>query len=141
MNRTHGLSKTLDGKPSAVLEDFSDMSKLEASLLLHIRANELPEPEREYRFHTKRRWRFDLAYPVKRLAIEIEGGIYMQTSTGRSKGHANPKRFEQDCEKYNEAICAGWRVLRVTADQIHDGSAIDWLRRLMFEQGAEVAPF
>lgn len=131
----------MDGKPSAVLEDFSDMSKLEASLLLHIRANELPEPEREYRFHTKRRWRFDLAYPVKRLAIEIEGGIYMQTSTGRSKGHANPKRFEQDCEKYNEAICAGWRVIRVTADQIRDGSAIDWLRRLMFEQGAEVAPF
>lgn len=34
-----------------------------------------------------------------------------------------------------------WRVLSVTADQIRDGSAVDWLRRLMFEQGAEVAPF
>ncbi len=34
-----------------------------------------------------------------------------------------------------------WRVIRVTADQIHDGSAVDWLRRLMVEQGAEVAPF
>lgn len=117
------------------------MSKLEASLLLHIRANELPEPEREYRFHTKRRWRFDLAYPVKRLAIEIEGGIYMQTSTGRSKGHANPKRFEQDCEKYNEASLLGWRIIRVTGDHIENGAAIDWIRRALREQGAEVAPF
>lgn len=125
----------MDGKPSAVLEDFSDMSKLEASLLLHIRANELPEPEREYRFHTKRRWRFDLAYPVKMLAVEIEGGVW---SGGR---HTTGAGFSADCEKYNEASLLGWRIIRVTGDHIENGAAIDWIRRALREQGAERPPF
>jgi hypothetical protein len=38
-------------------------------------------------------------------------------------------------------MLAGWRVIRVTAAQIDDGSAVDWLRRAMEIQGAETAPF
>jgi hypothetical protein len=77
-------------------------------------AANLPEPEREYLFHEQRKWRFDYAWVAEGIALEFEGGIWMKTKTGRSKGHAHPKRFLKDCEKYNEAALYGWRVLRVT---------------------------
>jgi hypothetical protein len=69
------------------------------------------------------------------VAVEVEGGIYMQTESGYSKGHAHPKRFEDDCEKYNEAECLGWHVLRVTRKHINSGQALEWLERLMRHEG------
>ena len=110
-------------------------SDLEATMALHIRANELPEPEREYRFAPPRRWRFDFAWPGMMLALEVEGGVW---STG---GHTSGKGFTDDCEKMNEALCRGWRVIRVTGAQVKSGAAADWLRRAMAPQGAERAPF
>ena len=110
-------------------------SDLEATMLLHIRVNELPAPETEYKFHPKRKWRFDLAWPGHMLAVEVEGGVW------RGGRHTTGKGFTADCEKLNEAIILGWRVLRVTGDQIDDGSAIDWLRRALGRQGALAAPW
>lgn len=37
---------------------------------------------KEYRFHSSRMWRFDYAIPSLRIAIEIDGGIWIQ---GRHK--------------------------------------------------------
>lgn len=110
-------------------------SELEATLGLYIRANELPEPEREYRFHPKRRWRLDFAWPAAMLAVEVDGGVWAQGRHTRGAGYI------ADCEKLNEATLLGWSVLRVTGQHIDDGSAIDWIRRALVEQGAEVAPF
>jgi very-short-patch-repair endonuclease len=110
-------------------------SDLEAIMALHIRANNLPEPEREYRFAPPRRWRFDFAWPAAMLALEVEGGVW---STG---GHTSGKGFTDDCEKMNEALVRGWRVLRVTGQQVKSGAALDWLRQAMGPQGAERAPF
>ena len=102
-------------------------------LLEQIRLAGLPELIAEYVFHANRNWRFDFCWRGDGLlvACEIEGGIWMQTDTGRSKGHAHPERFEQDCEKYNEAALYGWTLIRVTPDMIRDGRAIDWLDRAL----------
>ena len=62
---------------------------------------------REHRFHPERRWRFDMAFPAVKLAIEIEGRGRHQTVAGYAK----------DCEKYNAALILGWRVLRFPATQ------------------------
>ena len=102
-----------------------------AALRLQIAAAELPQAEEEYRFHNTRLWRFDFAWPKHMVALEIEGGIWMRTTDGRSKGHAHPKRFIDDCHKYNEAALLGWALIRVTPEMIQDGLAIDWLRRAM----------
>lgn len=67
---------------------------------------------KEHRFHSKRRWRFDIAFPDQKLAIEIEGGAF---SMGR---HVRGKGYEADCEKYNTAVCMGWKVLRYTTGMI-----------------------
>lgn len=93
----------------------------------------LPKPMSECRFHVERKWRFDFCWRPQLVACEIEGGIWMQTETGRSKGHAHPTRFENDCEKYNEAALYGWLLIRVTPAMVRDGRALDWLERALLE--------
>ena len=110
-------------------------SDLEAEMALFIRVNNLPEPEREYRFHPKRRWQFDFAWPGAMLALEVEGGVHM-----RRARHTSGVGFTGDCEKYNEALVEGWRVLRVTGEQVSSGAALDWVRRALGVQGGEAAP-
>lgn len=101
------------------------MSNLEELFAMHVRALRLPEPMREYRFHSKRRWRLDFAWPTQMLGVEIEGGVW---SGGR---HTTGVGFTLDCEKYAEAMCAGWRILRVTGSQVENGQAIDWVTKLL----------
>jgi very-short-patch-repair endonuclease len=94
--------------------------KWEDRLNLHIRTWGLPPPEREYRFHPTRRWRFDRAWPEFKLAVEIEGVI----GAGRGGRHQRPVGMARDAEKYNAAQLAGWTVLRFTPAQIKAGYAI-----------------
>lgn len=70
------------------------------------------ECKAEYRFHPKRRWRFDYAIPEHKIAIEVEGGVWTNGRHTRGKGYIN------DMEKYNEAVIGGWRLIRVTPDQL-----------------------
>ncbi len=68
----------------------------------------------EFRFHPVRMWRFDLAVPAARVAIEYQG----HGSTGKSGhigGHASIQGMSNDCEKLNAAQALGWRVLKFTA--------------------------
>ena len=102
-------------------------------LLDQIRLATLPEPQLEYQFHANRQWRFDFSWKRYLVACEVEGGIWMKTKTGYSKGHAHPERFEKDCEKYNEASLYGWTVIRVTPKMIRDGRALDWLERALLD--------
>lgn len=101
------------------------MSNLEELFAMHIRAERLPEPAREYKFHPTRRWRLDFAWPSKMVGVEIEGGVW---TGGR---HSTGTGFTADCEKYAEALCRGWRILRVTGDQVQSGQAIDWLKQIL----------
>jgi len=102
---------------------MSVKSDLEGLFLFQIRAVGLPEPETQYRFASPRRWRFDIAYPDRRLAAEIEGGTW---TGGR---HVRGSGFEKDCEKYNEAVLQGWRVFRFTGGMVDSGEAIKMWER------------
>jgi hypothetical protein len=77
----------------------------------------------EFRFHKRRRWRFDYAWPRYRVALEVEGGVW---SGGR---HVRGKGFLGDMEKYNAAVIGGWRILRVTPQQLADGTADRLVRK------------
>lgn len=87
------------------------------TLIIQMQLAGLPEPQREFLFHKKRKWRFDLAWPDFLIAVEVEGGIW---TGGR---HVRGEGFEADCEKYNEAQLAGWMVLRFTPGMIKRGHA------------------
>lgn len=85
----------------------------------------LPTPTTEYAFAKPRRWRFDLAWPTIKLAVEVEGGQWISGRHNRGAG------FEADCEKYNEATILGWRLLRVTPAMIDDGRALAAIERAL----------
>jgi very-short-patch-repair endonuclease len=67
------------------------------------------ELKTEHQVCADRKWRFDFAIPAYMIAVEYEGGIYLQRS-----GHNTPKHYTKDTEKYNRAQAEGWRVIRVT---------------------------
>jgi len=92
------------------------MSELEESFLSLWKAlaRECTLPDREVRFHPTRRWRFDFAWPIERVAVEIEGGVW---SRG---GHTRGKVFIANCDKYNAAAVMGWKVLRYTTNHLRE---------------------
>ena len=98
-------------------------STLEEQLLLQITAAGIPPPEREFKFHPTRRWKFDFYWPEIGVACEVEGGVWIR---GR---HNRPQGFISDCEKYSEANLMGICVIRVTDKHIKDGVALKLLER------------
>lgn len=84
-----------------------------------------PEPEREYRFHSERKWLFDYAWPSYRCACEIEGGIWTRGRHTRALGYL------RDMEKYNEAQKLGWRIFRFTPQELKKGIAQAFIKEVL----------
>lgn len=68
---------------------------------------------KEHRFHPTRMWKFDFAWPDKKIAVEIDGGIWNRG------GHTRGVHYSSDCEKTNQAQILGWKVLRYTDKNIY----------------------
>lgn len=106
-----------------------DRSKLEADFrwLLKTAGRHLPDPEPQYRFHSERKWRFDFAWPQAYVAVEIEGLL-----CGPGGRHQRMGGFTRDCEKYNAAVVAGWKLLRYTRAMLKDpGQVVGDLEQLL----------
>ncbi len=101
--------------------------ELTAKLDYYIRISVFPNPIKEYQFLPDRKFRFDYAWPAQRIALEIEGGIWVG---GR---HINPQGFSKDIEKYNLAAINNWMLLRVTSDMLKDGKDVCDLLQAAFE--------
>ena len=82
---------------------------------------------KEYKFHPKRRWRFDYAIPAHKIALEVEGGVWTQ---GR---HTRPQGFLGDVDKYNCATLMGWRVFRTTPEQLYRLFTVNLLKTAINE--------
>lgn len=96
-----------------------------AMLILEIRSRKLPIPVREYQGIPGRKFRYDLAWPAKKLALEVQGGVF---SGGR---HTRGIGYTADCEKLNLTVLNGWRMLWVTPAHIRDGKAIRWVEQAL----------
>lgn len=75
-------------------------------------AGRLPIPTREYVFHPIRRWRFDVAWPDLKLAVELHGAVFASGRHTRGIGMIN------DCEKNNSAQLLGWNILVYTGQDL-----------------------
>jgi hypothetical protein len=114
--------------------------KSPAETLLAVQLEQAGIPfEREYRFHSERKWRADFALsdpdhwemfgPMASfitLLIEIDGGSWLPK--GR---HTTGKGFAADCEKMNAAAELGYRVLRYVPAQVESGEALEQIRRIL----------
>jgi very-short-patch-repair endonuclease len=81
------------------------------------------EIEKEFRFHPKRKWRFDYAFPALKIAVEVDGGVW---TGGR---HINPDGYINDMEKLNNAAAMGWLVLRITTDDRFASKTYDLIKQ------------
>lgn len=82
----------------------------------------LAEPIMEYRFHPEREWRFDFAWPERKVALEVDGGIWVKGRHTRGSG------WLKDTEKLNAAATLGWRMLRCTPQQLASADMIQTVK-------------
>jgi len=81
-------------------------SNLEVRFARAMVAAGLPEPAQQHRVRAgTRRCRIDLAYPERKLAIEIDGWEHHRTRSA----------FDDDRARSNDLVVAGWNVLRFTS--------------------------
>lgn len=73
-------------------------------------AVDYPPPEREVAFCPPRRFRFDFAWLPERVAVEVDGGVWL-----RGGGRHNA---DSDRHKLNIAASLGWHVLRFSERMI-----------------------
>lgn len=115
------------GKSSTIL----DVSDLEAQFLVNYQnlgGTHMPIPQ--HQFAEDRNWRFDYAWPPAMVAVEIQGGQYVQRYSkdgefkGVGGGHHTPSGYRDDVQKLNAATVLGWRVFILTSDMVEDSRVI-----------------
>jgi hypothetical protein len=79
----------------------------------------------EYHFHPSRKWRFDVAFPSRKIGVEVQGGLWKY---GR---HNRPGGYEGDMAKHNAAAELGYRIFYFTWQQIGNGDAVRLLARVL----------
>jgi hypothetical protein len=103
-------------------------AKTEAEILIdyHLQDLQLLPFVCEYEFFKGRKWRFDRAVMNgTRLAVEIEGGIWVEGGGGHNRG----RDFQDDLDKYNAAASIGWTVFRFSCEDISFGRDLEPLKR------------
>ncbi len=100
-------------------------SKGEEALAFAMEVSGLEPFEREYRFHPRRRWRFDFAWPAHRFAVEVEG------ITHEGGRHQRVDGFNKDLEKYEAALLDGWKVYRCSRVMIEKGQALNTITQFV----------
>lgn len=101
------------------------MSHLETKLANQLEAAGLPGPIREFQAIPGRRFRFDFAWPEKKLLVEVQGAVWVQG------GHSTGTGITRDAEKLNLATLAGFRCLHVTGPHVTNGQALTWIREAL----------
>lgn len=68
----------------------------------------------QHKFHPSRRWKFDFAWPLVRVAAEIHGATF---AGGR---HVNGLGYWGDRIKINAAQRLNWKVFELVAQDVED---------------------
>jgi len=95
------------------------MNALEEMFALQCEQAGFPAPLREYAAVPGRRFRWDFAWPDKRVLVEINGGTYAHM------GHSTGSGIARDYEKSNLAMLAGWRTFVFDRRMVEAGTALD----------------
>jgi len=89
------------------------------------RSQGVPPYVTEHTFHTIRKWRFDFAWLDFRVALEVDGGIWI------GGGHNRGGGFAKDIEKFNCAHLLGWHILRCVPKDICTVATSDMVKQMI----------
>lgn len=104
------------------------MTPLQDSIFLAaLKQAGIPAPVAEHRFHPVRKWRFDFAWPEQKLALEIQGGLFVK---GR---HSRGASMLKDYEKFNAAAAMGWRLIYCQPTDSTKPETINTIRQAMMD--------
>lgn len=78
----------------------------------------------EFQFCKERKFRIDFAEPFLKIAIEIDGGIWMSGKSGHSSGSG----IKRDQEKTTLLSQYGWSVLRFEPSEAMTAKTIETIR-------------
>lgn len=108
----------------------------EAKLEWHLRVATRFVWERDtFKFHPEKKFRADFAIwsceesrriGHKPLLIEVDGA-----KKGKPGAHQRVDGIDYDCRRAAEAVALGYRVLRVSARMVQDGTALTYIERLL----------
>ena len=87
--------------------------------------NNLMPPVFEHRFHPKRLWRMDYAWPESKVALEVDGGIWI------NGGHNRGAQIVKTWEKENRANVMGWHILKCEPKTLMSEQTINLLKEAM----------
>lgn len=93
----------------------------------YCKQNGLPVPTPEHKFHPKRKWRIDWYFEAngKKLALEVEGGVWQNGRHTRGSG------FVADMEKYNSLAEHGIFLVRVQPSDLLKMQTIKLLQNVL----------
>ena len=120
----------------------------ETILAQHIALEGLPVPEQQHywakhlrneRGHV-RMFRFDFAWPSRKLAVEVDGGKFLLRRSRAQHGRLVPvgqHNHLDDLRRGNLAALAGWCILRYTPEQVMKGEAIREIKAVFMQEGGD----
>ena len=73
---------------------------------------------------TERKWRFDFAWLEYKVALEVEGGIWIHGGHSRGSGQSS------DHAKFNAAAILGWYVLKCQPKQLCTMDTVNLLKQM-----------
>lgn len=118
------MSATTGKNPAQTLRKLKADARV-SGFLTWLKVRGLPAPIPEYRFHPTRKWRFDYCWVAQKVALEVEGGVWVRGRHSRGAGMIG------DMEKYNRATVLGWRVLRTTPQTLKSRETLQMLTALL----------
>ena len=89
------------------------------------REQEIPPPCFEHRFCPGRKWRIDIAWPEKKVALEVQGGIWI---FGR---HSRGAAMLKEWEKLTTLAAMGWRVLYCQPKDIYAPELVVFIKQAL----------
>lgn len=107
----------------------STRSKLEADYVAQLERIEVPHFEINYRWHSVREWRWDVAFIDEKIAIEIDG-----VRRDGKGDHQTEKGMTNDYQKVAEGVLWGWTILRFTRTMVASGEAAELTQRVISRQ-------
>jgi G:T-mismatch repair DNA endonuclease (very short patch repair protein) len=121
LGRVRALAAGARGRGAArarracALADGLAQSPQETRVRLLLHQSELPHPVAQFRVMDGDRFvaRVDFAWPERKIALEYDG-----------LWHAGSAQFAKDRRRLNRLTAAGWRVIFVTAADMHDPAAL-----------------